>query len=103
MENTRKEIRGVNPKYLTVIQSYAEQNNMKMNTILVDVIEAFGKKISELQASEVLHSQIDDLITANNNLINSQNQNTLVIGESLKAFAEQLEETNIKLQALLNK
>ncbi|WP_349535065.1 hypothetical protein [Leuconostoc citreum] len=91
MKTLRKDIRGLDHDVLDVIESYAQKQNVTSNDLLREVINDFAKRIEEVEASKVLHAQIDDLITANNRLIETQNQNTIIVGELARKIIERLD------------
>ncbi|MGR8823250.1 hypothetical protein [Leuconostoc citreum] len=91
MKTLRKDIRGLDQDVLDVIEKYAEKQNVTSNDLLREVINDFAKRIEEVEASKVLHAQIDDLITANNRLIETQNQNTIIVGELARKIIERLD------------
>lgn len=91
MKTLRKDIRGLDQDVLDVIEKYAEKQNVTSNDLLREIINDFAKRIDEVEASKVLHAQIDDLITANNRLIETQNQNTIIIGELARKIIERLD------------
>ncbi|MGR8808909.1 hypothetical protein [Leuconostoc citreum] len=91
MKTLRKDIRGLDQDVLDVIEKYAEKQNVTSNDLLREVINDFAKRIDEVEASKVLHAQIDDLITANNRLIETQNQNTIIIGELARKIIGRLD------------
>lgn len=91
MKTVRKEVRGLDENDVLVIEKYAEKQGLTFNMLVKDVITDYAKRIQEIEASEVLHAQIDDLITANNELIDTQNQNTLVMGELTKKIISRLD------------
>lgn len=91
MKTVRKDIRGLEETTLKIIEEYALKQGVSSNDLLREVITDYAKRIQEIEASEVLHAQIDDLIAANNELINTQNQNTLVMGELTKKIISRLD------------
>ena len=91
MKTLRKDIRGLDQDVLDVIEKYAEKQNVTSNDLLREVINDFAKRIEEVEASKVLHAQIDDLVTANNRLIETQNQNTIIVGELTRKIIERLD------------
>lgn len=91
MKTVRKDIRGLEETTLKIIEEYALKQGVTSNDLLREVINDYAKRIQEIEASEVLHAQIDDLITANNELIDTQNQNTLVMGELTKKIISRLD------------
>ncbi|MGQ2284479.1 hypothetical protein [Leuconostoc pseudomesenteroides] len=91
MKTTRKEIRGIDISVLEIIETYAKNNNITSNQLIKEVITDFAKRIQEVQSSNILHAQIDDLIEANNRLIKTQNDNTFAMGEIAKTILERLD------------
>ncbi|WP_349549764.1 hypothetical protein [Leuconostoc pseudomesenteroides] len=91
MKTIRKEVRGLDKNDVIVIEKYAEKQGLTFNMLVKDVITDYAKRIQEIEASKVLHAQIDDLIAANNELIDTQNQNTLVMGELSRKIISRLD------------
>ncbi|WP_099044400.1 hypothetical protein [Leuconostoc citreum] len=91
MKKIRKDIRGLDEDTLNVIEQYAQKAGVTANELLRELITDYAKRIQEIEASEILHAYIDDLIEANNRLIQTQNENTLVIGELAKKIIERLD------------
>ncbi|BAX72900.1 hypothetical protein [Leuconostoc mesenteroides] len=91
MRTIRKDIRGIEPETIEVIEKYATQQGVTSNDLLRDVINDFAKRIQEVESSKILHAQIDDLIEANNRLIKTQNDNTFAMGEIVKTILERLD------------
>lgn len=91
MKKIRKDIRGLDEETLNVIEQYAQKEGVTANELLRELITDYAKRIQEIEASEILHAYIDDLIEANNRLIQTQNENTLVIGELAKKIIERLD------------
>lgn len=91
MRTIRKDIRGIEPETIEVIEKYATQQGVTSNDLLRDVINDFAKRIQEVESSKILHAQIDDLIEANNRLIKTQNDNTFAMGEIAKTILERLD------------
>lgn len=91
MKTVRKDIRGLDQSVLDVIEEYAQKQNVTSNELLRDVINDYAKRIKEIESSKILHAQIDDLIEANNRLIETQNRNTIAMGEIAKTILERLD------------
>lgn len=91
MSKVRKEIRGIEKSVIDVIDHYAEKTNTTSNQLIKEVITDYANRLEEMESSNVLHAYIDDLIEANNRLIETQNENTLVIGELAKKIIERLD------------
>ncbi|MCK8605766.1 hypothetical protein LNP18_06560 [Leuconostoc citreum] len=91
MATTIKTIRGIDQNTLDVIEKRGEKLGVSSNELIRTVLDDYAKRIQEIEASEVLHAQIDDLIAANNELIDTQNQNTLVMGELTKNIISRLD------------
>ncbi|WP_349550028.1 hypothetical protein [Leuconostoc pseudomesenteroides] len=91
MKTVRKDIRGLDEQTLNVIEDYARKQGVTSNELLRELIIDYAKRIQEIESSKILHAYIDDLISANNELIQTQNQNTLVIGKLAKTIIERLD------------
>lgn len=91
MATTIKTIRGIDQKTLDVIEERGKNLGVSSNELIRTVLDDYAKRIQEIEASEVLHAQIDDLIASNNELIDTQNQNTLVMGELTKKIISRLD------------
>lgn len=90
MQTVSKDIRGLNPKDLEIIAKHAEAEGVSTNDLLREVISDYAHHLEEDKASKVLHAYIDDLITANNNVVHAMNDNTLAIGEMFKVLLARL-------------
>ncbi|MFR4248909.1 MAG: hypothetical protein ACLT1L_03580 [Leuconostoc lactis] len=88
-----KTIRLLESDDLEVIEEHAKNEDVTPNELLRMIISDYATQLRERQASETLHAYIDDLITANNNLVLTTNYNTVVIGEVLKIFLSKLEKS----------
>lgn len=91
MKTTRKEIRGLDNEVMLIIEKRAEKVGTTSNQLIKELITDYARRIEEVEASKVLHAQIDDLITANNRLIETQNQNTIIVGELARKIIERLD------------
>ncbi|MGR8774177.1 hypothetical protein [Leuconostoc citreum] len=91
MATTVKTIRNIDQKTLDVIEERGKKLGVSSNELIRTVLDDYAKRLQEIEASEVLHARIDDLITANNELIDTQNQNTLVMGELTKKIISRLD------------
>lgn len=91
MSQTIKTIRGIDTETINVIDARASELNITSNELIREVLKDYANRIQEVESSEILHAYIDDLIEANNRLIQTQNQNTLVIGELAKKIIERLD------------
>ncbi len=86
-----KTIRGLDSKTIELIEQRANKLNVSPNDLIREVLNDYAKRIQEVESSNILHAQIDDLIEANNRLIKTQNDNTLAIGEIAKTILERLD------------
>ena len=91
MSQTIKTIRSIDTETINLIDARASELNVTSNELIREVLKDYAKSIQEVESSVVLHAYIDDLIEANNRLIQAQNQNTLVIGELAKKIIERLD------------
>lgn len=91
MTLVRKEVRGLEKSDLIIIDQRAKEEGTSTNELLRIVISDYAKRIKEDDAAKTLHSYIDDLIMANNNVVHGLNENTLVIGEMFKTILARLE------------
>ncbi|CCF25163.1 MULTISPECIES: hypothetical protein [Leuconostoc] len=91
MSQTIKTIRGIDTETINLIDARASELNVTSNELIREVLKDYAKNIQEVESSVVLHAYIDDLIEANNRLIQTQNQNTLVIGQLAKKIIERLD------------
>ncbi|MCK8605709.1 hypothetical protein LNP18_06275 [Leuconostoc citreum] len=90
METTVKTIRGIDVQTIQLIESRADKLGVSSNELIRNALDDYARRIQEVEASETLHAYIDDLIEANNNLVASQNQNTLILGEIAKTIIERI-------------
>lgn len=91
MTLVRKEVRGLEKSDVVVIEQRAQAEGTSTNELLRIVITDYAKRIREEAAAQTLHSYIDDLILANNNVVRGLNDNTLAIGEMFKTILARLE------------
>ncbi|WP_273706040.1 ribbon-helix-helix protein, CopG family [Leuconostoc mesenteroides] len=91
MQTVRKEVRGLDKQDLDIIDQRAQAEGTSTNELLRIVITDYAKRIREDDASNVLHSYLDDLIMANNNVVHGLNDNTIAIGEMFKTILARLE------------
>ncbi|WP_349550125.1 hypothetical protein [Leuconostoc pseudomesenteroides] len=91
MKTTRKELRGLDTEVMMIIEKRAEKVGTTSNQLIKEMINDYARRIEEVEASKVLHAQIDDLVTANNRLIETQNQNTIIVGELARKIIERLD------------
>ncbi|WP_154266214.1 hypothetical protein [Leuconostoc lactis] len=87
----RKEVRGLEKSDLVTIDQRAKEEGTSTNELLRIVITDYAKRIREDDAAKILHSYIDDLIIANNNVVHGLNDNTIAIGEMFKTILARLE------------
>lgn len=87
----RKEVRGLEKSDLLIIDQRAKEEGTSTNELLRIVISDYAKRIREDDAAKVLHSYIDDLIIANNNVVYGLNENTVAIGEMFKTILSRIE------------
>lgn len=91
MQTVRKEVRGLDKQDLKIIDQRAQAEGTSTNELLRIVITDYAKRIREDDAGNVLHSYLDDLIMANNNVVHGLNDNTIAIGEMFKTILARLE------------
>lgn len=91
MDTVRKDIRGLNPEVLDVIEKRAKQEGVTSNDLLRELITNYARQIEEDSAAKILHTYLDDLIMANNNVVHGLNDNTIAIGEMFKTILARLE------------
>ena len=91
MDTVRKDIRGLNPDVLDVIEKRAKQEGVTSNDLLRELITNYARQIEEDSAAKMLHTYLDDLIMANNNVVHGLNDNTIAIGEMFKTILARLE------------
>ncbi|MSB65614.1 hypothetical protein GKC72_00065 [Leuconostoc lactis] len=91
MTLVRKEVRGLEKSDLVTIDQRAKEEGTSTNELLRIVITDYAKRIREDDAAKILHSYIDDLIIANNNVVHGLNDNTIAIGEMFKTILARLE------------
>jgi hypothetical protein len=86
MQTVRKEVRGLNKQDLNIIEQRAKSEGTSTNELLRIVITDYAKRIREDSAAKVLHTYLDDLIMANNNVVHALNDNTIAIGDMFKTI-----------------
>ncbi|MEE8831331.1 MAG: hypothetical protein SOI57_00180 [Leuconostoc gelidum] len=91
MALVRKEVRGLEKDDLFIIDQRAKEEGTSTNELLRIVITDYAKRIKEDNATNILHSYLDDLIMSNNNVIHGLNENTIAIGEMFKTILARLE------------
>jgi len=91
MALVRKEVRGLEIDDLFIIDQRAKEEGTSTNELLRIVITDYAKRIKEDNATNILHSYLDDLIMSNNNVIHGLNENTIAIGEMFKTILARLE------------
>lgn len=81
-----KTIKLLNSTDLDIIERHAKEESVTVNEVLRGVISDYADQLHRKESSTRLHTDIDDLIVANNNVVSAMNYNTIVIGEALKVF-----------------
>ncbi|ANY10950.1 hypothetical protein [Leuconostoc lactis] len=91
MGNVTKTIKYVDEHALKIIEVHAKQENVTGSQLIREQIEAYAQRLERMDASKKLDADIDELIDANNNLIQAHNDNTLVFGELAKKIISRLD------------
>jgi len=58
---------------------------------LRELINNYARQLEEDNATKTLHTYLDDLIMANNNVVHVLNDNTIAIGEMFKTILARLD------------
>ena len=91
MGNVTKTIKYIDEHALKIIEAHAKQENVTGSQLIREQIEDYAKRLQEDSAAKTLHTYLDELIAANNNLVRAQNDNTLVLGELAKEIISRLD------------
>ncbi|MGQ2286650.1 hypothetical protein ACT5YT_05225 [Leuconostoc suionicum] len=91
MAGITKTVRNIDNRALEVIEEHALKEDVTANQLIRELIEAYAQRLERMDASQKLDADIDELIDANNNLIQAHNDNTLVFGELAKKIISRLD------------
>ncbi|MCC8439528.1 hypothetical protein CRI85_04110 [Leuconostoc pseudomesenteroides] len=91
MAGITKTVRNIDNHALEVIEVHALKEDVTANQLIRELIEAYAQRLERMDASKKLDADIDELIDANNNLIQAHNDNTLVFGELAKKIISRLD------------
>ena len=91
MAGITKTVRNIDNHALEVIEEHALKEDVTANQLIRELIEAYAQRLERMDASQKLDADIDELIDANNNLIQAHNDNTLVFGELAKKIISRLD------------
>lgn len=91
MAGITKTVRNIDNHALEVIEEHALKEDVTVNQLIRELIEAYAQRLERIDASQKLDADIDELIDANNNLIQAHNDNTLVFGELAKKIISRLD------------
>ncbi|MBX8456249.1 hypothetical protein [Apilactobacillus kunkeei] len=95
MASNRLNIRGLSDEQLTWLKQAANKYNVSISAYVLMVLEQHIEQKEKQQAELILSSPLNELIEANNRSVQTQNANTVAIGEMLKemtkTFSSQLD------------
>ncbi|MGX4593636.1 hypothetical protein JNUCC76_06815 [Leuconostoc sp. JNUCC 76] len=91
MAGITKTVRNIDNHALEIIEEHALKEDVTANQLIRELIEAYAQRLERMDASQKLDADIDELIDANNNLIQAHNDNTLVFGELAKKIISRLD------------
>lgn len=92
MERTKIDIRGLKVDEIDYLKQQAKQQNISLNAYLVSLLQSVIRQKKMQQAELILTSPLNELIEASNRSVQTQNANTVAIGEMLKEMTEQINE-----------
>ncbi|MCK8617995.1 hypothetical protein LNP00_06475 [Fructobacillus sp. M158] len=94
MNRTKIDVRGLKVDEIDYLKQQAKLQNMSLNAYLVSLLQNVIQQKKRHQAELLLSSPLNELIEANNRSVQTQNANTVAIGEMLKemtmTFSSQL-------------
>lgn len=91
MKGITKTIKNIDEHALNIIEVQASKENVSSSQLIREQIEDYAKRLEEDGAAKTLHTYLDDLIMANNNVVHGLNDNTIAIGEMFKIILARLE------------
>ena len=91
MKGITKTIKNIDEHALNIIEAQASKENVSSSQLIREQIEDYAKRLEEDSAAKILHTYLDDLIMANNNVVHGLNDNTIAIGEMFKTILARLE------------
>lgn len=91
MKGITKTIKNIDEHALKIIEIQASKENVSSSQLIREQIEDYAKRLEEDNAAKILHTYLDDLIMANNNVVHGLNDNTIAIGEMFKTILARLE------------
>lgn len=101
MESNRLNIRGLNNQQLAWLKDEAVTNKMSISAYVLIVLQHHIEQKETQRAAQILSSPLNELIEANNRSVQTQNANTVAIGEMLKemtkTFSTQLSQIENKI------
>ena len=90
MDRTKIDIRGLKVDEIDYLKRQAKQQNLSLNAYLVSLLQTVIRQKQMHQSELNLTSPLNELIEANNRAVQTQNANTVAIGEMLKEMTEQI-------------
>lgn len=101
MESNRLNIRGLSNRQLTWLKQEADRQKMSTSAYVLFVLEQHIAQKETQHAEQFLTSPLNELIEANNRSVQTQNANTVALGEMLKemtqTFSQQLSQIENKI------
>ncbi|MGQ4573942.1 hypothetical protein ACUIJP_07650 [Leuconostoc pseudomesenteroides] len=91
MKGITKTIKNIDEHALKIIEAQGSKENVSSSQLIREQIEDYAKRLEEDSAAKTLHTYLDDLIMANNNVVHGLNDNTIAIGEMFKTILARLE------------
>jgi predicted DNA binding CopG/RHH family protein len=88
MASNRLNIRGLSDEQLTWLKQEANKYNVSISAYVLMVLEQHIEQKAKQQAELILSSPLNELIEANNRSVQTQNANTVAIGERLKEMTK---------------
>ncbi|CAK1237773.1 hypothetical protein R55210_AODCCCNP_00674 [Fructobacillus fructosus] len=90
MESNRLNIRGLNDQQISWLKQEADKRKISVSAYMLMVLEEHIAQKEKQQAELILSSPLNELIEASNRAVQTQNANTVAIGEMLKEMTEQI-------------
>lgn len=90
MESNRLNIRGLNDHQISWLKQEADKRKISVSAYMLMVLEEHIAQKEKQKAELILSSPLNELIEASNRAVQTQNANTVAIGEMLKEMTEQI-------------
>ncbi|CAK1253195.1 hypothetical protein [Fructobacillus tropaeoli] len=101
MERTKIDVRGLKVDEIDYLKQEAKAQNLSLNAYVVSLLQVKIRQQKTQHAEQILTSPLNELIEANNRSVQTQNANTVALGEMLKemtqTFSQQLSQIENKI------